>query len=134
MNRILLACAVLLVANGCSKAPVADVLDTDNGPNPIAKTTRCTVPNADGVRCDVKTCKADAASDCSTFEIGCTTHNHTYTGDKNSGTCTRGPIVGRNVHDRDRLASASQPARGPVIELQARLSMRIAGHADREPI
>ncbi len=110
MNRILLACTVLMVASGCSKPPGADVLDTDNGAQPIAKTTRCTVPNADGVRCDVKTCKADASSDCSTFEIGCTTHNHTYTGDKDSGTCTRGPIVGRNVQHRDKLALATQRA------------------------
>jgi hypothetical protein len=102
MNRILLACAVLLVASGCSKERAPDVMDTDNGPQPIAKTTRCTVPNADGVRCDVKTCKADAQSDCSTFEQGCTTHNHTYTGDNNSGTCTRGPIVGRKGHDPAR--------------------------------
>jgi hypothetical protein len=117
MHRVLLACVVLLVATGCSKAPDVDVMDTDNGPQPIAKTTRCTVPNADGVRCDVKTCKADAASDCSTFEVGCTTHNHTYTGDKNSGTCTRGPIVGWNVQDPDQLASAPRQARGAVVEL-----------------
>ncbi len=104
MNRILLACTAMLVATGCSKKP-ADVMETDNGTQPIAKTTRCTVPNADGVRCDVKTCKADAQSDCSTFEIGCTTYNHTYTGNADAGTCTRGPIVGRNVSGDDRLAS-----------------------------
>jgi hypothetical protein len=108
VKQILLACAVLLIAGGCSNAPSVDVMEADNGPQPIAKTTRCTVPNADGVRCDVKTCKADAASDCSTFEIGCTTHNHTYTGDKNSGTCTRGPITGRNLQDADELAFTSQ--------------------------
>jgi hypothetical protein len=104
MNRILLAAALSFVAIGCSKTATSDVLDADNGPQPIAKTTQCTVPNGDGVRCDVKTCKADAASDCSTFEIGCTTYNHTYTGDKNSGTCTRGPIVGRNDQHSERLA------------------------------
>jgi hypothetical protein len=96
MNRILLASAILLLACGCSKPPPVNVMDVDNGPQPIARTTRCTTPNADGMRCDVKTCKADAKSDCSTFEIGCTTHNHTYTGDKDNGTCTRGPIVGRS--------------------------------------
>jgi hypothetical protein len=104
MNRILLACTALLVGTACSRKP-ADVMDSDNGTQPIAKTTRCTVPNADGVRCDVKTCKADAQSDCSTFEIGCTTYNHTYTGNNDAGTCTRGPIVGRNVIDPDRFAS-----------------------------
>jgi hypothetical protein len=109
MNRTLLLCTALLVVIGCSKKP-ADVMDSDNGTQPIAKTTRCTVPNADGVRCDVKTCKADAASDCSTFKIGCTTYNHTYTGDNDSGTCTRGPIVGRNVRRDDRVASATKQA------------------------
>ena len=124
MNRILIACAVLLVASGCSSPP-GDVMESDNGPQPIAKTTRCTVPNADGVRCDVKTCKADAASDCSTFEIGCTTHNHTYTGDQNSGTCTRGPIVGRNVRERDAVVCVSQqPGRGaPVASATCSKSM-----------
>ncbi len=104
MNRILLLCTALLVVTACTKKP-ADVMDTDNGTQPIAKTTRCTVPNADGVRCDVKTCKADAQSDCSTFEIGCTTYNHTYTGNNDAGTCTRGPIVGRNVTGDERVAS-----------------------------
>lgn len=84
----------------------ACVVEADSRYNPTA--TRCTVPNADGVRCDVKTCKADAASDCSTFEVGCTTHNHTYTGDKNSGTCTRGPIVGRTARDWEPLTLASR--------------------------
>lgn len=111
MNRILLAAAVSFLAIGCSKSPAADVLDSDNGSQPIAKTTRCTVPNADGVRCDVKICKADAASNCSTFEIGCTTYNHTYTGDKNSGTCTRGPIVGRNDRGGERFALSVLPIR-----------------------
>lgn len=94
MNRFLLGCAVLFIAAGCSKEPAADVMEDDNGPQPIARTTKCTVPNADGVRCDVKTCKADAASDCSKFQDGCVTHNHTYTGNKDSGTCTRGPLIG----------------------------------------
>jgi len=107
MNRILLVCAVLLIAHGCSKSPGVDVMDTDNGPSPVARTTKCTVPNADGVRCDVKTCKADAASDCSAFKDGCEKYDHTYSGDKNSGTCTRGPITGRNAQDRDELAFGS---------------------------
>ena len=114
MNRTLLLCTALLVVTGCSKKP-ADVMETDNGSQPIAKTTRCTVPNADGVRCDVKTCKADAASDCSTFEIGCTTYNHTYTGNKDAGTCTRGPIVGRTDSGDDRLASAAMQADHPSL-------------------
>lgn len=94
MNRILLACAVTLIALGCSKPPGGDVMATDNGPQPVERTTSCTVPNADGVRCDVKTCKADAASDCATFKDRCTQSNHTYSGDNGSGTCTRGDGVG----------------------------------------
>ena len=105
MNRILLACALVFIA-GCSKEPAEDILEGDNGPQPIARTTKCTVPNADGVRCDVKTCKADAASDCSKFEDGCVTHNHTYTGNKDSGTCTRGPLIG----NRTRMANAIRAA------------------------
>jgi hypothetical protein len=114
MNRTLLLCTALLVVTGCSKKP-ADVMDSDNGTQPIAKTTRCTVPNADGVRCDVKTCKADAASDCSTFKIGCTTYNHTYTGNNDSGTCTRGPIVGRNARGDDHVAAATIQAEQPSM-------------------
>ena len=94
MNRILLVCTVLLIAHGCSKPPAGDLMDTDNGPQPVARTTKCTVPNSDGVRCDVKTCKADAASDCASFKDRCQQSNHTYSGDANSGTCTRGDGVG----------------------------------------
>jgi hypothetical protein len=106
MLRILLAALAILAVVGCSKP--ADVMATDNGPSPIARTTQCTVPNADGQRCNVKTCKADAKSDCAIFQQGCTTHNHTYTGDNDSGTCTRGPTVGRNDLVRD-LVFASAP-------------------------
>jgi hypothetical protein len=83
-----------------------DVMDTDNGRIRSPDHTG-TVPNADGVRCDVKTCKADAASDCSAFKDGCEKYDHTYSGDKNSGTCTRGPSMGRNAQDRDELAFGS---------------------------
>ena len=90
MNRIPLACVVFLLATGCSKSKAADVLDTKSTQDPIARTTQCTIPNADGVRCDKKTCKADAQSDCSVFQDRCTQSGHTYTGDNNSGACTRG--------------------------------------------
>lgn len=101
---ILLASAALFVAIGCSRGPEPDVMNTDNGSQPVARTTQCTVPNSDGVSCDVKTCKADAASDCSKFEDGCVSNNHTYTGDKNSGTCKRGPLIGRQARQRHKLA------------------------------
>ena len=57
-------------------------------------TTQCTVPNADGVRCDRKTCKKDAQSDCSVFQDRCTQSGHTYEGDADKGTCIRGDQVG----------------------------------------
>lgn len=106
MNRILLTCAVFFVATGCSKGKTEDVLNVDNGRAPVAKTTNCTVPNADGVRCDVKTCKADAASDCAVFQDRCTQSGHSYSGDKASGTCTRGDGTARNDRERRTFASA----------------------------
>jgi len=66
-----------------------NVMDVDNGPTPIFKTTQCTVPNSDGVRCNVKTCKADQASDCAVFADRCVQSGHNYSGGKDSGTCTR---------------------------------------------
>lgn len=108
MKRILLACIPLLVAAACSRDKAPDVMDSDNGPQPIAKTTQCTVPNSDGVRCDVKTCKADAQSDCAVFQDRCTQSGHSYTGDKNQGTCTRGASIGRARPDSgERLRTAS---------------------------
>jgi len=95
-KSILLASVALFVAAACAREKAPDVMNTDNGSQPVARTTQCTVPNADGVRCDVKTCKADGASDCSRFEEGCVNSNHTYTGDKNAGTCKRGPLIGQN--------------------------------------
>ena len=106
MNRVLLACVVVFVASGCSKEQSADVLNVDNGRPPVAKTTNCTVPNADGVRCDVKTCKADARSDCAIFQDRCTQSGHSYSGDKTSGTCTRGDRTARNDRDRKMFGVA----------------------------
>lgn len=100
MNRIVLTCVVFFVATGCSRERGEDVLNVDNTSQPVAKTTKCTVPNSDGVRCDVKTCKADAASDCAVFQDRCTQSGHSYSGDKNSGTCTRGDGVARNNRER----------------------------------
>jgi len=94
MNRILLACTVLLIAHGCSKPPAGDVMDTRQRPAAGREDHEPARSNADGVRCDVKTCKADAASDCATFKDRCQQSNHTYSGDNDSGTCTRGDGVG----------------------------------------
>jgi hypothetical protein len=91
MFRVLLASIVLMVSNGCST--VNDVMakanDGKTGKQTTFKTTNCTVPNADGVRCDTKTCKADAASDCSRFMEGCVNYGNNYSGSKEGGTCTR---------------------------------------------
>jgi len=105
MNRALLTCLVFLLT-GCSKGKTEDVMNVDNGRVPVAKTTNCTVPNADGVRCDVKTCKADAQSDCAVFQDRCTQSGHSYSGDKSSGTCTRGDGTARNDRDRKKFAVA----------------------------
>ena len=79
MKRVLLACIVVFVASGCSKEQTGDVLNVDNGRPPVAKTTRCTVPNSDGVRCDVKTCKADARIELATSCAACEGANHLTT-------------------------------------------------------
>ena len=60
----------------------------------VYATTQCTVPNADGVRCDRKTCKEDAASNCASFKDRCTQYGHSYEGNDSSGTCIRGDQVG----------------------------------------
>lgn len=106
MNRVFLISIAFFVGTGCSKGKTEDVLNVDNGRAPVAKTTNCTVPNADGVRCDVKTCKADARSDCAIFQDRCNQSGHSYSGDKSSGTCTRGDGTARNDRDRKTLAVA----------------------------
>ena len=100
MNRVLIASIASAIALSCSKAKAPDVLDQGNEPQATARTLQCTVPNSDGVRCDVKTCKADAASDCAQFKDGCVNNNHTYSGDDQSGTCKRGPLIGARPAER----------------------------------
>ncbi|MFP5329340.1 MAG: hypothetical protein ACLGHC_04285 [Alphaproteobacteria bacterium] len=60
----------------------------------VYATTQCTVPNDDGVRCDKKTCKKDARSDCSVFIDRCTQAGHAYEGNADEGACIRGDQVG----------------------------------------
>jgi len=60
----------------------------------VYATLNCTVPNADGVRCDKKTCKADAGSDCKVFNDRCTQSGHQNEGNDSASTCTRGDQVG----------------------------------------
>lgn len=82
--------AISLLSLGCTKQASNDVLGTTQPPKVIYATTECTVANADGVRCDQKTCKADQRGDCSIFMDRCTESGHNYDGDKNQGTCIRG--------------------------------------------
>ena len=83
----------MLALAACRKEAPADVM-AGTKPITVARTTQCTVPNADGVRCDKKTCKKDQRSDCAIFADRCTQSGHTYDGDVDSGTCTRGDQVG----------------------------------------
>jgi predicted small lipoprotein YifL len=99
MNRqlsLMMIMALSLAACGKTapgKDPKADVL-TGTGSTVVYYTTQCTEPNADGVRCDKKTCKADAGSDCKVFSDRCTQSGHSYEGNDSAGTCTRGDQVG----------------------------------------
>lgn len=90
---------ILILASGAaacekrSQSTGADVL-TGTGTMVVYYTTQCTVPNADGVRCDKKTCKADPRSDCKVFNDRCTQSGHQNEGDDTASVCTRGDGVG----------------------------------------
>ena len=71
------------------KAPGVDVLGQDTRGQVVFATTQCTVPNEDGQRCDVKTCKKDQHSDCGVFADRCIQSGHQYSGSNDAGTCTR---------------------------------------------
>ena len=91
-SLIILTVTVTLAA--CSNKGAREDVLAGTKTTVVAKTTQCTVPNADGVRCDKKTCKKDAASDCGAFMDRCTQSGHTYEGNADSGTCIRGDQVG----------------------------------------
>jgi hypothetical protein len=93
MRQIALITIIALGVAGCGKGKKEDVL-SGTTTTAVAKTVQCTEPNADGVRCDRKTCKKDAASDCGIFMDRCTQSGHTYEGNADSGTCIRGDQVG----------------------------------------
>ena len=85
------ACGIALLA-ACGRAapkPDTPVLAQDLKGQVVFATTNCEVGNADGVRCDKKTCKADDKSNCEYFASRCLATGHNYTGDQNAGTCTR---------------------------------------------
>ena len=91
MRNVTLAIGVLLLLSGCAgrQKSKLDPLVQISGDKAIAKTTQCTVPNSDGVRCNVKTCKQDQESDCSEFAANCIASGHQYSGTREGGTCTR---------------------------------------------
>ena len=95
-TMVLFATLTLVAAAACKREKGPDALGQRDEPAAVGRTTQCTVPNSDGVRCDEKTCKADQSSDCSDFKDRCEGSNHTYTGDDKSGTCKRGPLIGSN--------------------------------------
>jgi hypothetical protein len=89
----LITIAALSLA-ACRKEPVKDDVLTGTKTIVVYYTTQCTEPNADGVSCNKKTCKAEPGSDCKIFSDRCTQSGHEYEGDDESGTCKRGDQVG----------------------------------------
>lgn len=90
MARQFLLVVVALGLTACNWFAKKDDVLSSTGTKVVYATTQCTVPNADGVRCDRKTCKKDARSDCAVFSDRCTQSGHTYEGNDDSGTCIRG--------------------------------------------
>jgi hypothetical protein len=86
------ACCTFAVATGCGREatkPDTAVLDQDLKGQVVFATTNCEVGNADGQRCDKKTCRTDDKSNCEYFASRCLATGHSYSGDKDAGTCTR---------------------------------------------
>ena len=93
-HRFVLTVAAVSALAACVSASTNDDVLSVTGTTVVYATTQCTVPNADGVRCDRKTCKKDARGDCSIFMDRCTQSGHGYEGDGDEGTCIRGDQVG----------------------------------------
>ena len=98
-SQAIFGAAVLLLA-ACTNSPkAADVMasgggakgggGTGGGTTVVYAETNCTHGNADGVRCNEKTCKADSKSDCTDFARGCVEYGNYYKGSNDAGTCTR---------------------------------------------
>lgn len=93
-HRILLIVTAGSMLAACGWGAKKDDVLAGNTTKVVYATTQCTEPNADGVRCDRKTCKKDARSDCSVFMDRCTQSGHGYEGNADEGTCIRGDQVG----------------------------------------
>jgi hypothetical protein len=88
----LLVAACLTLATSCERATSKSdvlVLGENPGGDVVFATKNCEVVNADGKRCDKKTCKADDKSNCEYFASRCLATGHNYTGTAEAGTCSR---------------------------------------------
>lgn len=84
--------ALVILLGSCrdeAEAEGSDVLGVDEGTRVVAATTVCTSPNADGQRCDRKTCVEDDESSCKEFAEACLDSGHHYEGTSGAGICTR---------------------------------------------
>lgn len=74
-----------------SRARRTDVLATRarNNANVVYATTECVAAHPDGQRCNKKTCKKDATSDCADFAARCVEYGHHYAGTSDGGSCSR---------------------------------------------
>ena len=93
MKRLVVLIAAASLASACGPKKSEDVL-TQQGVTPVARVTQCTQGNADGVRCDRKTCAKDSRSDCAIFRDRCKASGHDYEGNDDSGTCIRREEIG----------------------------------------
>jgi hypothetical protein len=89
MRPLIVAVGSSLILTACDWGGPTDVLGPAKDEPVVYATTECVTPNADGVRCDKKTCKKDAESDCLDFGTKCLKNGHSYTGTKDEGTCER---------------------------------------------
>ena len=91
MRPLIVAVGSTLILTACEWGVTTDVLGPAKDGQVVYATTECVTPNADGVRCDKKTCKRDADSNCADFAQKCLDNGHNYSGNNNEGTCTRQP-------------------------------------------
>ena len=83
----ILAFAAALAACGRT-ADGGDVLGQSKD-TVVYATTECVAAHPDGVQCNKKTCKKDAASNCADFASKCLANDHHYSGTNDGGTCSR---------------------------------------------
>ena len=94
MRQIALITIIALGVAGCGPGKKEDVL-AGTTTTTVAKTVQCTEPNADGVSCNRKTCKKDAASGLLDHSGSAAPSRATATrAGADSGTCIRGDQVG----------------------------------------